>query len=177
MKATYLITLSVLVIITAGCSSVPTKDIQITTQADPKANLTAYSTYTWAGSVSILRDPTGQWEPPTYDADAEIKYLIDRELRKKGMLESSTNPDLIAVFAVGVDTQALKLKVDPKTKIEVVEEVPAGGLLVALVNAESGYVVWAGVATAELMDKPDVETARARLDYVVTNMLKELPKK
>lgn len=161
-------------IFVAGCSSVPTKDITIVTQADPKINFDGYTSYTWAGSLSILRDPTGQWEPPAYDADAEIKYLIDRELRKKGLMESSTNPDLIAAFAVGVDTEALKLKVDPETDMEVAEEVPAGGLLVVLIDADTGFVAWAGVATAELMEKPDTETAKARLDYVVTKMLKDL---
>ena len=158
----------------AGCSSVPTKDITIETQADPKINFDGYTSYTWAGSAAVLRDPTGQWEPPAYDADAEIKHLIDRELRKKGMTERSTNPDLIAAFAVGVDTQALKLKIDPDTDMEVTEQVPAGGLLVVLVDAETGFVTWAGVATAELMEKPDMDTAKARLDYVVTKMFKDL---
>jgi hypothetical protein len=158
----------------AGCSSVPIKDIQITTQADPKVNFDGYKTYAWAGSLAVLRDPTGQWEPPAFDADAEIMHLIDRELRKKGMLENSTSPDLIAAFAIGVDTQALKSKVYPKTDMEVIEEVPAGGLLVAMIDADTGFIAWAGVATAELMDKPDTETAKARLDYVVTRMLKDL---
>lgn len=162
-------------VIVSGCSSIPTKDITIETQADPKINFDGYSSYTWAGSAAILRDPSGQWEPPAFDADAEIKHLIDRELRKKGLMESSTNADLIAAFAVGVDTEALKLKVDPKTNIEVVEEVPAGGLLVVLIDTDTGFVAWAGVATAELLEKPDTETARARLDYVVTKMMKGLP--
>ena len=163
-------------VLVGGCSSIPTKDIAIETQTDPKINFDGYASYTWAGSAAILRDPAGQWEPPSFDADTEIKHLIDRELRKKGMLETSANPDLIVAFAVGVDTEALKLKVDPKTDIEVVEEVPAGGLLVVLVDADTGFVAWAGLATAELLEKPDAETARARLDYVVTNMLKGLPK-
>jgi uncharacterized protein YceK len=165
------------VLLCSGCSSVPTKDITIETQADPKINFSAYKTYTWAGSAAILRDPTGQWEPAAFDADTEIKHLIDRELRKRGMLENAAKPDLVAAFAVGVDTEALKLKTDPKTKMEVTEEIPAGGLLVVLIDSSTGFVTWAGMATAELMDKPDTETAKARLDYVVTNMLKELPEK
>jgi hypothetical protein len=157
-----------------GCSSVPTKDIQITTQADPKVNFDAYTTYTWAGSISILRDPTGQWEPPEFDADKEIKHLIDRELRKHGMMESSTNPEVFVGFALGTDTQALKIKTDPKTDMDVIEAVPAGGLLLVLIDAESGLAAWAGLATAELMEKPDTQTAQARLDYTVTKMLKDL---
>jgi len=168
--------LSVGMMLLSGCSSVPTRDIQIETQANPKINFAGYSTYTWLGSAAILRDPSGLWEPPAFDADAEIKHLIDRELRKRGMSESASNPDLVAAFAVGVDTEALKLKIDPKTKMEVAEDVPAGGLLVVLVDSNTGYLVWAGIATAELMEKPDTKTAKARLDYAVTKMLKEMPK-
>jgi hypothetical protein len=160
----------------AGCSSVPTKDIQIETQANPKTNFDGYTTYAWLGSAAILRDPSGQWEPPEFDADTEIRHLIDRELRKRGMSETTDNPDMMVTFAVGVDMNAQQIKVDPKTKMEVLEDVSAGGLLVIFIDPSSGFVTWAGVATAKLMEKPDTEMSKARLDYVVTKMLKDLPK-
>ena len=159
----------------AGCSSVPTTDISIETQANPKANFEGYKTYTWLATAAILNDPSGQWEPPAFDADTELKYLIDRELRKHGMLHNSANPDMVVAFAVGVDMEALKITVDPKTKMDVLEDVPGGGLLVVFIDPSSGYVVWAGAATAEVQDNIDSETVKARLDYVVTNMLKGLP--
>ena len=168
--------LTIAMMLFAGCSSVPTKDIQIETQANPKINFDGYATYSWLGSAAILRDPSGQWEPPEFDADTEIRHLIDRELRKRGMLETTDNPDMIVTFAVGVDMQAQKIKVDPKTKMEVLEDVSAGGLLIIFVDSSTGFVTWAGAATAELMEKPDTEMSKARLDYVVTKMLKELPK-
>jgi hypothetical protein len=161
----------------AGCSSVPTKDIQIETQANPKINFEGYTTYTWLGSAAILRDPSGQWEPPEFDADTEIRYLIDRELRKRGMSETTDNPDMMVTFAVGVDMKAQQIKIDPKTKMEVLEDVSAGGLLVIFIDPSSGFVTWAGVATAKLLEQPDTEMSKARLDYVVTKMLKDLPKK
>ena len=98
-----------------GCSSVPTKDIQIETQVSPQTNFKAYKTYSWLGTAEIVNDPLGQWEPPAFDADTEIKYLIDRELRKRGMSENAANPDLIVAFGVGVKMRALKFKQDPKT--------------------------------------------------------------
>jgi hypothetical protein len=164
------------VMLFAGCSSIPTKDIQIKTQANPKVNFNGYKTFAWLGTAAIVRDPSGQWEPPSFDADTEIKHLIDRELRKRGMSENSANPDMVVAFAVGVDMEALKLKVDPKTKMEVLENVPAGGLLVIFIDPSSGFVTWAGAATAQIQEKPDTETVKARLDYVVTKMLKKLPK-
>ena len=82
MKHCVLIAIAILLL--TGCSSVTTKDITIETQTNFKVNLDAYETYAWLGSAATLNDPQGLWEPPTFDADTEIKYLIDRELRKKG---------------------------------------------------------------------------------------------
>ncbi|UCD51387.1 MAG: DUF4136 domain-containing protein [Phycisphaerales bacterium] len=160
----------------AGCTSVPTKDIEVDAQADPKANFSGYATYAWLGAAAILNDPYGQWEPPTFDADAEIKYLIDRELRKRGMFQNSIDPDLVVAFAAGIDMNALGLKVDPKTKIGALTSVPRGGLAIVLVDSESGFVIWIGVATADIQDQPDAETVKARLDYAVTQLLRKLPK-
>jgi hypothetical protein len=160
----------------SGCASVPTKDIQVDAQADPKANFSGYRTYAWLGSAAIVSDAYGQWEPPEFDADAEIKYLLDRELRKRGMLENSADPDLIVAFAAGIDMDALELKVDPETKIDMLSNVPRGGLLVVLLDSDSGFVVWVGVATAKIQENPETPTVKARLDYAVTQLLKKLPK-
>ena len=70
-------------------------------------------------TAQIVNDPLGKWEPPGFDADAEIKFLIDRELRKRGMSQNSIDPDLVVVFAAGIDMDALELKVDPETKIDI----------------------------------------------------------
>jgi len=160
----------------SGCSSIPTKDIVIDTQADPKANFSGYKSYAWLGAAAIVNDPYGQWEPPAFDADAEIKYLIDRELRKRGISQNSVNPDMTVAFAAGIDMNALGLKVDPETKIDMLAKVPQGGLLVVLVDGQSGFVIWAGAANAELQQSPDAKTVKARLDYAVTQLFRKLPK-
>jgi hypothetical protein len=160
----------------AGCATVPTKDIQIDAQADPKANFSGYKTYAWLGAAAIINDPYGQWEPPAFDADAEIKFLIDRELRKRGMSETTSDPDLVIAYAAGIDMDVLELKVDPATQMELVENVPQGGLAVLLLDSQSGFVIWVGVATAEIQERPDTKAAKARLEYVVTRLFKKLPK-
>ena len=164
------------VMLFSGCASTPTKDIVISAQADPKANLSGYKTYTWLGSAAIVNDALGRWEPPAFDADAEIKYLIDRELRKHGMSEKSVRPDLIVAFGAGINMDALELKVDPEGTMEDVTNVPRGGLMIALVDGQSGFVVWAGVATAEILQDLDTETTKARLDYVVTELFQDFRK-
>ena len=166
----------IMIMFVAGCTSVPTKDINIDVQADSKANLSGYKSYTWLGSAAIINDPSGQWEPPGFDADAEIVYLLDRELRARGKSESSTAPDMIVAFAAGIDMAALDLKMDPETKIDKLENVPQGGLVVILVDSSTGFVVWVGIATAEIQDNIDAATVKARLDYAVTQMMRQLPK-
>jgi hypothetical protein len=83
---------------------------------------------------------------------------------------------MIVAFAAGVDMDALGLKVDPETKIDTLENIPRGGLVVTLVDSNTGYIIWLGVATAEVQQNPDVETVKARLDYAVTQMMLHLPR-
>jgi hypothetical protein len=66
--------------------------------------------------------------------------------------------------------------VDPETKMDLVTNVPRGGLVIMLLDSDSGFVIWVGVATAEIQESPDTLTVKARLDYAVTQLLKKLPK-
>jgi PBP1b-binding outer membrane lipoprotein LpoB len=174
MNRIFALIITVLVLL-SGCTSVPTKDIQVEAQADPKAQISGYKTYAWLVNAAILNDTYGQWEPPAFDADAEIKYLIDRELRKRGMSEKSVDPDIMVAYAAGIDMDVLELKVDPKGDINV-KNVPKGGLVILLVDSRTGLPIWMGVATADIQDRPDTQTAKGRLDYAVTKMIKLLPK-
>ncbi|WP_455210255.1 DUF4136 domain-containing protein, partial [Kaarinaea lacus] len=85
----------------AGCTSVPVDDIKVESEADPKVKFSGYKTYAWLGAAGILNDPQGQWEPPKFDADAEITFLIDQELRKRGMTEVNDSPDMLVAYALG----------------------------------------------------------------------------
>lgn len=176
MNRKYVLLFVTVVMLLSGCASVPTKDIQVDAQADPQANLSGYKTYTWAGSAAIVNDEYGQWEPPAFDADAEIKYLIDRELRERGMSENSADPDMFVAFAAGIDMDALGLKMDPETNMDMLTNVPQGALVVGFVDSQSGFVIWLGVATAEVQESPDTETVKTRLDHAVTQLFKKLPK-
>jgi hypothetical protein len=167
--------LTVLLLVT-GCATSVTKDISVDADADPKANFSANKSYAWLGSATIVYDAAGKWEPPNFDADAQIKFLIDRELRKRGMVEDSLSPDMIVIFAAGVDMDVMQYKVDPQSDIDLLENVPLGALSVVLVDAETEVVIWAGLATAEIQQEPSTEVVKKRLDYAVTSMFKELPR-
>lgn len=158
-----------------GCTTFPKDDITVEAETDPKASISGYKSYAWLGSAGILNDPEGKWEPLNFDADSEIVFLINRELRNRGMTETSSGPDLIVAYALGVDMAALKLKEDPETKLSTLENVPQGALLLVLIDAETGFAVWASRAHAEVQNV-DSETSKKRLDYAITEMFKKLPK-
>ena len=168
-----LISFSVVLLLLTGCVNSVTKDIVVETEADPRISFAGYSTYSWLGSASIVYDPEGQWEPPQFDADAEIKFLIDRELRKAGMTEAVANPDMIVAFAAGIDMSLMEIKIDPESNLVKLENAPMGALTVILIDASTGLATWGGIATAEIQQSPDQETIRQRLDFAVSSMFKE----
>jgi Domain of unknown function (DUF4136) len=172
----HLLALSAVLLLLSGCASSVTKDIMIDAEADPKANFAGYTSYRWLGSAAIVYDPEGQWEPPQFDADAEIRFLIDRELRKRGMTEAAGNADMIVAYAAGIDMSSMDIKVDPESKLSTLENVPAGALTVILIDSTTGLAIWGGVATAEVQQNPDQEITRQRLDFAVSSMFKKLPK-
>jgi hypothetical protein len=66
--------------------------------------------------------------------------------------------------------EALELGKDPKTKTDMLKNVPKGALVVVLADAAPRVPVWLGTATGDIQEKPDVEIARKRLDYAVSEM-------
>ena len=171
----YILTIISILILIPGCASSITKDILVEAEADPKINFQDYSSYTWLGSAAIVFDSQGRWEPPEFDADAEIKFLIDRELRARGMSENSVDPDMIVAFAAGIDMDSMEISIDPESQLTVLENVPLGALTVILINADTGLAIWAGIATAEIQENPGQETIKKRLDFAVTSMFKKFP--
>ncbi len=159
-----------------GCSSL-TEDIQINIATDPSTNLSRYQSYTWLKDVSALNDPENKWQQPKMDISDDIQFVIDRELRKKGIFSHTQNPDLAVVFFTGVDMENMALKADPNTEQQVLTNIPAADLVVALIDVKTNYVVWVGQASAEVMKNRTDEMIRERIDYAITEMFKRFPGK
>lgn len=174
MKKYRLVFLSAMLLLLSGCASV-TSDIRVGAEPAPGATIANYKTYDWLGSFSLLNDPNNTWQPPDVNIAGDIKFLIDRELRKKGIQRANDTPDLTVTFLVGVDMENQILKLDPDTKIELKKKIPKAALVVALMEVDSGDIVWLGVADAEIQKGVTAEVMRQRLDYAVREMFKLLP--
>jgi hypothetical protein len=53
--------------------------------------------------------------------------------------------------------------------------VPEGAITVVLIDAATGFAVWAGLATGEIQQNPEADVVKQRLDYAVSEMFKLLP--
>jgi hypothetical protein len=161
-----------------GCASQhpATKGVTVDTAAVSDVNFSAFHTYAWGGSAAIIRDPNKEWTAPDLNIGAEITYLIDRELRRRGMTEVTSDPDLLVYYGVGVDMDAMHVVEPAGEDAQRIERVPTGGLLVVLADPKNDEAVWAGGAQAELLEEPDADAVKARLDYANTTMLAKLPR-
>jgi len=175
MKIINIVVLALSLSLIYGCASV-TSDIKVDTKTSSTTNLNGYKTYAWLGAGAFLNDPDSKWQPSELNITGDIKFLINRELRKHKLYSSASNPDLAVVYFMGVDMDKMKLNKDPNTKVEMLKNVPAAALVVALIDAKTKNVVWIGFATAEVQDNPSNEVVQERLDYAVTEMMKEMPR-
>jgi hypothetical protein len=157
----------------SSCASFPKDDIKISAESDSKFNLKSYKAFTWHDSIGIINDPEGKWKPKDLDVDAELTAFITRELTERNIKESRTYADVIVSYQLGINMVALKKQVDSDSKMAVLKNIPHGALVITLVDSQTGFVVWAALATAEI-HKLSPEQSKNRLDYVVTEMFKKL---
>ena len=161
-----------------ACASSPPKDVaDIAAEAstNPKVDLTPYRTYAWAAAVAAVHDPDGEWTPSGLDIGSEIMSLVDRELRERGRSPVVENPDMLVMYAVGIDTEALDVKIDPDTRIETSEVVPRAAIGIVLADPQTRQAIWVGRAVGDLSDKATIERVKRRLEYAITQMFADFP--
>ena len=59
--------------------------------------------------------------------------------------------------------------------MDVLKNVPQGALMVVLIDSDSGFVIWAGAATAEIKNLGP-EASKQRLAFAISDMFKKLPR-
>jgi len=174
MKKYYLVLLTAFSLLLSGCATV-TRDIQVEAELIPNVELSNYKSYDWLSTRGILKDPNKTWQPPSLDIAGDIKFLIDRELRKRNVFGTSAKPDLAVSFFIGIDMEHQDIQIDPETKLKLNKKIPKGGLIVSLIDVASGQVVWLGAATADIQKNVTDEVVRERLDFAIREMFKLLP--
>ena len=174
MKKYYLVVLAALLSLLSACATV-TSDIQVEAELIPNVTLSNYKSYDWLSSHGILKDPNKTWQPPKLDIAGDIKFLIDRELRRREIYSTSDTPDLAVSFFIGIDMEHQELQLDPDTKLKLNKKIPKGALVVTLIDVASGDVVWLGEAVADIQKNVTDEVVRERLDYTIREMFKLLP--
>ena len=98
-----------------------------------------------------------------------MKSLINQELMKKGKKPVSSNPDFFVAYLGGADMEAVKTKLDKKGK-ETIEKTPEAVLVLMLIDADTGGIIWMSTAEGEMKDLP-LEDRRKRLEFAVKKML------
>lgn len=182
MRSTLLAVLGALVLLTLGAcaSSGPSQefaDIDVQAKANPTLDLGLYRTYAWAAAGAGVRDPDGEWTRPGFDIAAEIQREVDTALRARGRTEVTEDPDMLAVFAVGVDMKSVDVIIDPETSlVGGSEAIPRAGVDIALVDPVTRRAVWIARAVAEVDDGATTESAKRRLQHAIAKMFADFPR-
>jgi hypothetical protein len=159
-----------------GCAAAGS-DIRVETLHDPKTDLAGYHSYAWVGALEVLKDETGEWSPVGFDLSSEVRLLIDEQLRERGLVFGGEQPDLLVGYVLVVDTGAQLDELKKRYGDDLVlDNRHEGGLLVGLVDAETGKAVWVGAATAQLKKKRTDDEARERLHIAIDKLFDELPR-
>lgn len=163
-------------VIISACTTL-TGDIEVQTRKNSGINYDGYKTYNWAENAQIVFDPIGQWEQPTLDTDEEVRAVINRELQKHGINQVEKDPDLFIAFAAGADAAVLELKEDPNNDKKILKKVPKAALIIALIDADTGYTVWSGYAMGEVQQQQSIDNIHARINYAISKIFKAYNKR
>jgi hypothetical protein len=159
-----------------SCASTPTSDIKVHSAADTKSNIAGYKTYAWDASAAVLRDQTGVWVPKDMDTHAELQFLINKELRDRGMTEAQESPSLLVFMLIAADVKAVEeIKTKRGEAVAGLDPVGKGALIVELVDAQTGKTVWIGAAEGDVRGSNSTEVAKERLAYAVDKLFDGLP--
>lgn len=174
-----------LALLLSACAS-KSSDIRVETVVDPKANLSGYKSYAWLDQAGAVVDPKQAWVPVGFDVIQELQFLTDQQLRDRGLqfaaapavdAPPASEPDLLASFLIVVDMEAQKEEIQ-KTYGDAADlkNLHEGGLVIALIDPDSGKAVWAGTALSQVKaDRTDAE-AKERLKLAVEKIFETFPR-
>ncbi len=148
---------------------VSTSDIQVEKAKSEKVNLDGYKTYQFIEDSGIAEDINKETLTKNESVSAEIEALINTELIKKGKTPVSKDPDFFVAYLGGTDREAVKKRVNKEAK-DVIEKSPEAAMVLMLVDADSGSIIWMSTAEGDVNAKSK-EDQSARLKFAVKKML------
>jgi len=158
---------ALLIVGVTGCVS--TSDIQVEKAQSEKVNLDGYKTYQFIEDSGIIEDTRNKTVAKNINVTEEIEQMINSELAKKGKTPVSKDPDFYVAYLGGADMDAVKSKLDKNGK-EVLEKSPEAALVLLLIDADSGSIIWMSTAEGEVKSG-SADDVKKRLEYAVKKML------
>jgi uncharacterized protein DUF4136 len=144
------------------------------TNYDPSANFSRFHTYSWRQSTPTDRGLM----------DERIIQSVNRELKRKGLIQVEQGGDLEVRYFITVD-ERLDISWDDLDSPywsfwdrrlhgqTIAREVPEGTIVVDLIDARENQVVWRGVSVDELNERNgDLET---QISFVAAEMFEDYP--
>lgn len=158
-----------------GCGGL-TKDIEVQAVAAQNVQFSGLKSYAWMGAAGAVNDPAGLWAPKAYDVGAELKSLVDKELRGRGLVESPQADVLVALLVVDDVKQLEEIKLNRAKDMAEFVVVGQGAILLELMDAQTGMTIWMGAAGGETRSDYSTEQSKKRLAYAVKQVFKLLPR-
>ncbi len=158
---------ALMLISVTGCVS--TNDIKVESVQSEKANLDAYKTYQFIEGSGIAEDVNKEVLTQDIAVSAEIEEMINNQLADKGKTPVSKNPDFFVAYLGGTNIEAINSKLDKKGK-ETIKKSPEATMLLMLVDAQSGSIIWMSTAEGKVKNGTAKEK-KTRLEYAVKKML------
>jgi hypothetical protein len=133
---------------------------------DHDADFSRYNTWSWQKGVPV---------PPEPVPDKRIREAVARELAARGLANVDSDAALLVGYYAARSTRIALLPLDsgsgaPPPGIRYVE---TGSLVIDLLDAASGKVVWRGHATGVLRYGP--KEIAAQIDAAVAELLARFP--
>jgi hypothetical protein len=142
---------------------------KVTTDSAPGAQFANYRTYAWTPGTPS----------PVSITEQRIHQDVNTQLQAKGLAQVDANPDLYVATNVTRQTvpELISNGFGPwwgyGSGFATVQTYTKGTLIVDLYDAGTKKMVWRGVATATLSDKPSKNTSK--LDKALTKMFQRYP--
>ncbi|MGH7462500.1 MAG: DUF4136 domain-containing protein [Longimicrobiales bacterium] len=172
-RSRIMVGLLAIALVGAGCGTTA----RTSTGFDSGADFSRFHTYSWRNGTSAANG----------EVDKRIVDAVNRELQRKGLLETESGGDLAVLYHVSFERRLDIVAQDyldgpywrdwtrlPYAReVREIREIPEGTLVIDLVDARRNQLVWRGISVAEL--ERDEEDLDRNIGFVTAEMFEDYP--